>query len=474
MARRFGVDPQVLALALARMTESVGNSFLIVVLPLFIGSEFVSGATYGLTEVAITGIVLALFGLVNSPLQPFTGRLSDRTGRRKIFVLVGLVLIGVASFSYSLASTYWHLVGLRVLQGVAGALIIPTTVALVNDLASDDNRGGNMGTYNTFRLVGFGVGPIAAGLVVAGGPYDIALGSLSLAFNGFDAAFYVATSTAALSFVFITLFVRDPEVAETDAGDSLASGVAVVDRDGLGVLDPVFTLGLASFFMAVGIALFATLGEIVNARLSQGATMFGLQFAAFVLAQILLQAPIGRATDFYGRKRFIVVGMALLVPTTLAQGVVMDSWLMFVARFLQGVGQPVGLPRGTSDQDFFPEEGFLLVPVELLPALDHVPDDDQPGEVLRGILEARGEVPEGGYVGVLTGGGSPADDGDGRVGRLAGVDEVRGDGAGARDPHEDDDGLQAGQGGPVVLLVDGVAVEVTGDHADAGGVLPVG
>ena len=145
----FGVDPQVLALALARMAESVGNSFLIVVLPLFIGSEFITGSTFGLAEVAITGIVLSLFGFVNSPLQPFTGRLSDRTGRRKIFVLFGLTVLGAASFAYSFASSYWHLLVLRTLQGVAGAFIIPTTVALVNDLATEGNRGGNMGTYNT-------------------------------------------------------------------------------------------------------------------------------------------------------------------------------------------------------------------------------------------------------------------------------------------------------------------------------------
>jgi MFS family permease len=339
MENRLGVDPQVLALAVARMTESVGNSFLIVVLPLFVGSQYVSGATFGLTEVAITGVVLSLFGLVNSPLQPFTGRLSDRVRRRKIFVLVGLVLIGLASFSYSMASTYWHLVGLRVLQGVAGALIIPTTVALVNDLASEGNRGGNMGTYNTFRLVGFGVGPVAAGVVVSSGPYALPVGGASLSVTGFDAAFYVATLTATLSFVLVSLFVRDPEFTPSDSktGGSLLGNISVRDSSTGGLLDPVFTLGLVSFFMAVGIALFATLGELVNERLAQNATMFGLQFAAFVLAQILLQAPIGRATDFYGRKPFIVLGMALLVPTTLAQGVVLDSWTMFAARFAQGV-----------------------------------------------------------------------------------------------------------------------------------------
>ena len=336
MRRLFGVQPQVLALALARMAESVGNSFLIVVLPLFIASDAVGGATFGLTEVAIAGVVLSLFGFVNSPLQPVTGRLSDRTGRRKIFVLVGLVLIAVSGFAYSLASAYWHLVGLRVFQGVAGALIIPTTVALVNDLADDGNRGGNMGTYNTFRLVGFGVGPIAAGLVVAGGPYSLGVGSLALAFSGFDAAFYFAASTAVVSFLLVLFTIRDPDIEPADP-DRGSTAFRVFDRDGENLLDPVFTLGVVSFFMAVGIAVFATLGEPVNERLGQGSEMFGLQFAAFVLAQILLQAPIGRATDFYGRKRFILLGSLLLVPTTLVQGYVLDPWLMFAARFAQGV-----------------------------------------------------------------------------------------------------------------------------------------
>jgi MFS family permease len=355
-SNRLGVDPQVLALALARMTESVGNSFLVVVLPLFIGSEVISGATFGLTEVAVTGIVLSLFGFVNSPLQPFTGRLSDRTGRRKIFVLVGLVLIGAASFSYSQASQYWHLVGLRMMQGIAGALIIPTTVALVNDLATSANRGGNMGTYNTFRLVGFGVGPIAAGAVVSGGPYAVGVGSLSVAFSGFEAAFYFATLTATLSFLLVLFLIRDPDEVETSDRTDSPGGITVRDRSGPGVLDPVFTLGVVSFFMAVGIALFATLGDIINARLDQGPTLFGLQFAAFVLAQILLQVPVGRATDFYGRKGFIVVGTVLLVPTTFAQGLIYDPWLMFGARFAQGVaGAMVFAPSLALAGDIAPE-----------------------------------------------------------------------------------------------------------------------
>ena len=336
MKTLFGVNPQVIALALARMSESVGNSFLIVVLPLFIASDFVGGGTFGLTEVAITGVVLALFGLVNSPLQPFTGRLSDQTGRRKIFVLFGLTVLAGASFAYSFVTSYWHLIILRTLQGIAGAFIIPTTVALVNDLAAEDNRGGNMGTYNTFRLVGFGVGPIAAGGVIEAGPYNVSLAGFGARLSGFDAAFYFAAFTATVAFVLVTVLIDDPDIDPADP-DEKSTSIAVFDRTGDHLLDPVFTLGVVSFFMAIGIAVFATLGDIVNTRLDQGSTMFGLQFAGFVLAQIFLQAPIGRATDFYGRKRFILLGMMLLVPTTAVQGVILDSWLMFGARFAQGI-----------------------------------------------------------------------------------------------------------------------------------------
>ena len=338
----FGVDPQVLILAIARMSESVGNSFLIVVLPLFIANGPISGGRLGLAEAAFTGLILALFGLVNSPLQPYVGRFSDRVARRKVFVLVGLVILAISAVAYSFTTSYWQLVGIRVFQGLGGALIIPTTVALVDDLATKGNRGGNMGTYNTFRLVGFGVGPITAGAVV--GIDEVALPGLNATVSGFDLAFYLASATAIASFLLVWFQIRDPDIEPSDP-DRESAGVDLRDASGKHLLDPVFTLGIITFIMALGIAVFATIGEDINAELSQGGQLFGLQFAAFVLAQIFLQTPIGRATDIYGRRRFIVVGMLLLVPTTLAQGLILDSaasvpfnsWMMFGARFAQGV-----------------------------------------------------------------------------------------------------------------------------------------
>ncbi|MFP9059674.1 MFS transporter [Natrialbaceae archaeon A-chndr2] len=345
LVRAFRVDQRVLALAFARMADGVGNSFLIIVIPLYVGSEVVGGRTFGLEEAVIIGIILSLYGFLNSSAQPITGRLSDRAGKRKAFILVGLAGLTVTNLAYVFAGSYAQLLAIRGLQGVSVAFIVPTSIALVNELATTRDRGGNMGVYNTFRLIGFGAGPVVAGAVVATGPYTLSLPALetiaaleaigSLTISGFDAAFYVATITAAISYLMVTVLVSDPEATKANASDDLA--IAVRDPTGEKLLDPVFTLGIATLFLAASIALFATIQPQVNAHLEQSSTWFGLQFAAFVLAQILLQTPVGRASDRFGRRPFIVLGMVLLVPTTIVQGFVLTSEMMFLARLSQGV-----------------------------------------------------------------------------------------------------------------------------------------
>jgi MFS family permease len=341
----LGTDRRVLALAFARMADALGNSFLIVVLPLFItsgqvplepfteGSATLLGVTVlddgalrlgpvslGLTESLLVGLALSLFGFLNSFGQPFTGRLSDRTGKRRRWILLGLALLGAASGALLFARSYPAVVGLRIVQGVGAAFTIPATVALVNELAGGRGRGSNFGVFNTFRLIGFGFGPIIAGVVIE--------------LFGFDAAFAVAVLGAATSFLLVSLLVSDPEETRAAAADDLS--IAVSGDEGL--LDPVFALGVATVCMAIGISLFATLEGQINDRLNQGTILFGLEFGAVTLANVVFQIPAGRASDDYGRRPFLVAGTALLVPTTLAQGIVTDPALMVLARFAQGAG----------------------------------------------------------------------------------------------------------------------------------------
>ncbi|MDS0222623.1 MFS transporter [Haloarcula sp. S1AR25-5A] len=341
----LGTDTRVLTLAFARMADALGNSFLIIVLPLYIASGQVSLAGivgeqilgFTLQTETLIGLVLSLFGLLNSFGQPFTGRLSDRTGRRRIFVLTGLVLFAIGSAAYPFLSSYWTVLAARAFQGLGAAFTIPATVALVNDYAaSDAERGGNFGVFNTFRLIGFGFGPIIAGVVITGGlaandvvTYRVAGFSMS----GFTAAFAIAVLGAVVSFVLVWALIRDPPF-EAEAGQNLS--IAVLDRNGEG-LDSVFVLGVGTFMMATTIALFATLEGPIRMRLDESTLFFSVQFAAVVIANVVFQVPIGRASDRFGRRPFIVAGFVVLVPSVFAQGIVTGPWSMLLARFIQGI-----------------------------------------------------------------------------------------------------------------------------------------
>ncbi len=337
----FDIEPRVLTLALARMVDSVANSFLVVVLPLYIGTVvalpdfvgdtlWIGSVSFTLTEELLIGIVLSLFGFLTSLGQPFTGRLSDRTGRRKVYVLLGLALVAVGSFGFLFLTDYVSVLLLRALQGVGAAFTVPMTVALVNEYSAEGERGGNFGLFNTFRLLGFGTGPLVAGVIVSFGPYDLG----GVAVSGFDAAFLVAVVAAVLSFVLVTVLIEDPEQTKAQAGDDLSVNIRGADGQGL---DPVFALGIATLVMALSFAIFAPLANVINERLGQGTLLFSVQFGVAVLANVLFQLPIGRLSDRFGRRPFLLGGFVLLLPATLLQGFVTSSSAVVVLRFLQGV-----------------------------------------------------------------------------------------------------------------------------------------
>jgi len=337
VASFFRTDPRVLALAMARMADALGNSFLVIVLPLYVASGGVDGSTFGLSTSLVAGLVLALFGIASSLVQPLAGRLSDQAGKRRVFVVGGLVVFMLSNLAFVLADTYVLLFVLRIIQGTAAAFTITASIALVNEVSRMDSRGGNMGVYNSFRLVGFGAGPLMASLIIEAGPFSIPAGFIGMdawTVTGFDVTFVLAGLAALLSVILVLLIVEDPE--ETAPSDR-SFNIAVFDKKGRRTLDPIFALGCATLVMAACLALLSTLEPQVNERLNQGPVLFSIEFVALILTLALVQPFVGRLTDRFGRKMFVVYGLIALIPTTLAQGFVVDPWQMIAVRMLQGV-----------------------------------------------------------------------------------------------------------------------------------------
>jgi MFS family permease len=83
-------------------------------------------------------------------------------------------------------------------------------------------------------------------------------------------------------------------------------------------------------------ALLSAIEPEVNARLGQGPILFSVEFVALIAALAVLQPVVGRLSDDWGRRPFIVVGLVALVPTTLGQGLVETPLAMIGMRVLQG------------------------------------------------------------------------------------------------------------------------------------------
>lgn len=329
-------DRRVVALATARAADAFANSFLIVALPLYMGTRLAEGRLFGLEGAAAIGLVLGLLGFVHSSLQPLVGRASDALGRRQAFVLAGLGLLVVANAAYAWTATFPQVLAVRVLQGVALALAIPTTITLVSELSSQGTRGANMGVYNTLRLVGYGTGPIVAGLVVHGGPYTVPLASIG-SLDGFQAAFGMAAVAALIGLLVVAAFVRDPDERQDASTEPQRPGAGDRSDPRGGGLDPILVLAVCTFFAAISISLIASIENEINARLGQTPVAFGLQFSVFLLPHVLLQTPVGRLSDRHGRVPFVLAGLTLSVPMILVQGFVTGPWQLGAARFGQGV-----------------------------------------------------------------------------------------------------------------------------------------
>lgn len=93
------------------------------------------------------------------------GSLSDLFGRKRILT-VGLVGFGITSLLCALAPTSSFLVIARMLQGIAGALLVPSSLALIISTFSGKAQGKAIGTWTAWTGISFIIGPLLGGVMV--------------------------------------------------------------------------------------------------------------------------------------------------------------------------------------------------------------------------------------------------------------------------------------------------------------------
>jgi len=93
------------------------------------------------------------------------GSLGDILGRRRVFIW-GLVGFGATSALCALAPDAPLLIVARALQGVAGALLVPSSLALITATFPGDERGAAIGSWTAWTGIAFVVGPLGGGALI--------------------------------------------------------------------------------------------------------------------------------------------------------------------------------------------------------------------------------------------------------------------------------------------------------------------
>jgi MFS family permease len=152
--RTLALDPVVATLAGCRFLTASAIATLIGFLP-------IHAARTGI-GVGQAGLVITTSLVVSALLQRWAGILADRMPRIALLV-TGIVLLGTMLSLVPGAGTA-GLLGLAVAIGLARATTVSAGGALIASLGREHGAGSVMGVVNTAMAVGFGVGPLIAGV----------------------------------------------------------------------------------------------------------------------------------------------------------------------------------------------------------------------------------------------------------------------------------------------------------------------
>lgn len=110
--------------------------------------------------------IMDIYGFMIAGLLITMGTLGDRIGRRRLLML-GATAFGAASVLAACSSSAEMLILARAALGIAGATLMPSTLALISNLFTDPRqRAQAIGIWATMFALGMAIGPLVGGLLL--------------------------------------------------------------------------------------------------------------------------------------------------------------------------------------------------------------------------------------------------------------------------------------------------------------------
>jgi len=293
------------------------------------------------------GLVSAVYAGVGMVVALGTGPAVDRVGARRI-TAVSLVLLALGLGAMPLVHQPWEAFAFVGVAGIGRGLFWPGYSTLLIAVTPPAAREGSYAVQRVTSNIGFGLGGLAAGLIVStGDPSTFTL-------------IFVLNAASYLLFLVALAFVREPKRTEPVDEPTSAGGYAVVLRDRAFI----GAIALAGLFAAFGIAQLNSMLPVYAASdVGVSERGIGLIFLFNTLAILILQLPVAKLLQ--GRRRVAALASTgliwaaawlLALAAGLWFGVLAATALLIAVGVVFAVGEClVGVVQGPLVADLAPE-----------------------------------------------------------------------------------------------------------------------
>ena len=117
------------------------------------------------TDVSTIQMIMSFYTLITAAFMLLSAKLQDIVGKKKLF-LIGAALYGVGTFTAAISSSATMLfIGWSVIEGIAGALMMPATVSIISGTYSGEKRTVALAIVGVMGAIAAAIGPLFGGVM---------------------------------------------------------------------------------------------------------------------------------------------------------------------------------------------------------------------------------------------------------------------------------------------------------------------